>query len=168
MQPGSPADGSSPPPPGVEVARFVSARASILEHAPSALTRATLVDIERSLREALSQRDRVALAVRQLDPAGVADELKAALRARSDQTAPDTPRIEALRRRYEAVAGLQNQLDEIDDRIEVLLADVETAAVAAVTAGLGGEVAPGVASSLATLRDDVAAVDAARRGLRDA
>ncbi|MFV0526237.1 MAG: hypothetical protein ACK5RL_17255 [Acidimicrobiales bacterium] len=169
MQPGPPADGySTPPLPNIEVARFAAARDAILGHAPSHLTGATLADIERSLSEALSQRDRVAAAVRQLDPTGVAADLKAALRGRPDQTAPDTPKIEALRRRYEAVAGLQNQLDGLGDRIEVLLADVETAAVVAVTATVDGDTASGLGSSLATLRDDMVAVDEARRALRSA
>ena len=101
-----------------------AARALIRRHRTDAVTEARLDRVEAALAIADQDRAKLDAAVRQLDPARVSAELKAALRN------GDTPErlVTTLRRRHEMVHSLSNRLEEINQQIDLTLADLETLA----------------------------------------
>ena len=140
-------------------ARVDHAVAIILRNDTAATTRARLAEVEDALEQSREDRTRLERAVRELDPERAARELKAALRSRPDPTAPDSPAILTLRRRYESIHGLENRLDLLERRVENTVADLEALAAAAVDLSLQGSTGgTGLSSLLETLRIDSAAL----------
>ena len=126
------------------------------------ITGARLTEIDEALERSREDRARLQRALGELDAERAARELKEALRARPDPTAPDSATILTLRRRYESIHALENRLDELDRAVETTVADLEALAAAAVELsfqGPGSEV--NLESLLQTLRADSAALASA-------
>ena len=105
-----------PPPPGPPWRQRVqAARAIIRRHKTDAVAEARLDRVEAALAIADQDRAKLDAAVRQLDPARVSAELKAALRS------GDTPErlVTTLRRRHEMVHSLSNRLEEMNQQIDL-------------------------------------------------
>ena len=123
------------------------------------MTRARLAEVDEALERSRDDRSRLQQALGELDAERAARELKAALRARPDPSAPDSATILTLRRRYESIHALGNRLDELDRRVEITIADLEALAAAAVDLSfLGPGSATELESLLETLRLDSAAL----------
>ena len=141
--------------------RVGTARASILANRPSPMIEHQLEAVERSLAEAADDRDRLRRATAGLDPARVTAELKAALRS------PDAsePLVDSLRRRHEMVNDLLNRSDQLDQRIEATVTDLETLAARTTTLGLRGDDGEQARRELEQLNLDVELLAQAHREL---
>lgn len=137
------------------------ARKLVLSYDNSELTRHRLDEIETALSQANRDKERLTGALAQLDPDRVAAELKRALRSRPDPTAPDTPVIETLRRRYESVHTLQDRLDSLETRIEMSLIDIEACAAAIINSSLGAAGGGAIRTHLDALHADALSLAAA-------
>jgi hypothetical protein len=127
-----------------------------------------VVDVRRSVAEALVDRVRLQQVLAGLDPERATAELKAALRARSRPDEPDNPHIAALRRRHETIAAVRNRLDELTMSIERTLVDVDTLVAQSAAAAIGSlGTAGSVDEHVNRLRDDVSALAEAHRQLSD-
>ena len=134
----------------------------ILRQRPGNMIEHQLAAVERSLVEADADRANLEQAVAGLDPERVTGELKAALRA----PAVDQSLIDSLRRRHETVNDLLNRLDDLDRRVAVTVADLETLA-ARVSVGAVGQGGDRAQEELAQLELDVEALAAAHREIED-
>lgn len=150
---------TNPPPPSATAwrQRVDSARALIRHHRHDPTTEARLDRVQVSLDQAAADQASLRQAVAHLDPDRVARELKAAMRA----TDRSEPLVATLRQRYETVHALQNQLDELSQRIDATVADVETLAARTAQTMLGAGSAPTLDSELGQLNDDLTALAAA-------
>lgn len=114
--------------------------------------------MQGSLDQAAADQASLQQAVAHLDPDRVASELKTAMRA----TDRSEPLVATLRQRYETVHALQNQLDELTQRIDATVADVETLAAKTAQTMLGaGSSSPALDAELGQLNDDLTALAAA-------
>jgi hypothetical protein len=127
----------------------------------------TFAELESVVRSVIADRDRLNAQLATMDPERTANELKAALRSRMDPTAPDTPAVQALRRRYEAVNRAFSRRDELDDLITALLIEAETTAAEAAAGYLAGDSAALVRTAVGRLRGDLDALVAARAEIDD-
>lgn len=141
--------------------RIDRARNLALSYDNSELTKLRLDEIEAALSQANQDKERLTDALAQLDPDRVAAELKGALRSRPDPTAPDTPVIETLRRRYESVHTLRDRLDSLENRIEMSLIDIEACAAAIIDSSLGAGGGAVMRSHLDALHTDALSLAAA-------
>ena len=141
--------------------RVDRARKLILSYDDSELTELRLDEIDDALVQANQDKERLAAALSQLDPDRVAAELKEALRSRPDPTAPDTPVITTLRRRYESVHALQDRQVALETRIEISLVDIEACAAAIIDSSLRSGERAAMRSHLDALHSDALALASA-------
>ncbi len=116
--------------------RLDEARGVIERHAPLSPALHVLDEVERSLESAVADCVRLERTIEQLNPTAATQELKVVLRQRAVVTLPDTPRVEALRRRHDTVHGLMNRLYDLRCRMEQTLVDVDTLVAQSVTASV--------------------------------
>ncbi|MEM9464306.1 MAG: hypothetical protein AAGA90_02985 [Actinomycetota bacterium] len=114
--------------PGPRDPRLAAARATIAAHGADARALTLIEEIDGAIEVARADQRKLESSLAALDPARAAAELKTALRRRSSPTAPDTPEIQALRRRHETINRLANRVDEIEEQISRTLVDAETLA----------------------------------------
>ena len=127
---------------------------------------ADLTRVKAALTDADLDITRLDEAIAKLNPGSINDELKAALRSRPDPTAPDTPLIVSLRQRHETIHTLQNRRDDLAERVERTLADLD--ALAAKTVELSFVVAgssDGLRNEVQGLTSDVDALMRAHQQL---
>jgi hypothetical protein len=141
--------------------RVDRARKLVLSYDNSELTNLRLDEIETALSQANQDKESLTDALAQLDPDRVAAELKGALRSRPDPTAPDTPVIKTLRRRYESVHTLQDRLASLENRIEMSLIDIEACAAAIIDSSLGAGDGGAMRTHLDALHTDALSLAAA-------
>lgn len=110
----------------------------ILSNTDDDAVEARLVSVEAALIEATGDRVKLESALDGLGRGDAGASLKQALRRRPDPTAPDTPEIISLRRRFESVQRLENSLVDLDAKVAATLADLESYAADVVEANLTG------------------------------
>ncbi len=144
------------------VERTSSARETLDRHAPSQGSGSIVDDVDRALGYAVEDDLRLQRALTDLEPEQSRAELKAALRARPDPVAADTPSIVALRQRHEAIADLENRLDELRHQVDRLLIDLDTmVAQSVVTSVSAASSRDQLESQLQRVIDEAAALEAA-------
>ncbi len=116
--------------------RLRAARTLIERHTDDHAISAALERVDAALVESADDRDRIEQALEDLGGLRVTAELKTALRARLDVTAPDTAHILSLRRRHEAIHTLLGRRDDLDRHVEATIADVESLVAETVTASV--------------------------------
>lgn len=124
-------------------------------------SRRVLDRVSDALTEVSNDRASLAESIAQLDPDRVAAELKTALRARPDPTAPDDSRITSLRQRHELNHRLLDRLEALDAQIEQTLIDVDTLAARTVELSFAASGSDDFSGELARLNDDLVALTAA-------
>lgn len=159
-------DRRAEPPPPWKI-RFDGAVRLIEQHSTDTHLRDRLRETEAALAGAVADRLRLARTIAELDPDRITAELKAALRARTDVTAPDTPLLTSLRQRHELLHGLRDRLEQLDDRIEQTLVDLENLAAGAISLSFDVPSAGSAQTDLQRLNDDIAALAAAHREIAD-
>lgn len=157
---------SQPPPPDArsvdESRRIAAAQDLLARYAPGPVAEEAVATVQRAVAEATDDRARLRRVIADLQPDRVTADLKAALRGRTDPTADDTPRISALRRRYESVNRLQSQLDSVEELADGIIAELEALAAETVAARTAGTSAV-TDEVLQRLADDATALAAAHR-----
>lgn len=138
--------------------RIDEARAVIRQHRDDPALHLRLDQIEAAVAQAIDDQRQLSASIVALKPDQVSGELKAALRARRDPTAPDTELIAALRRRHDTVNQLTNRLESIDVSIAGAIADVEALAARSVELSFAGSAAMSLNAELARLSDDTTAL----------
>lgn len=155
-------DRPAPPPPPWKI-RFDNAVRLIDQHSTDPQLEGRLTRAETALAEAVGDRQQLATTIAEFDPDRVTAELKAALRARPNITAPDTPLLKSLRQRHELLHGLRDRLEELDAGIERTLVDLENLAAGAISLSFDAPSAGSPETDLQRLNDDIAALAAAHR-----
>lgn len=112
------------------------ARSLIERHTNDHAISSALERVDAALIESAADRERIDQALEDLGGLRVTSELKTALRARLDVTAPDTAHIVSLRRRHEAIHTLLGRRDDLDRHVEATIADVESLVAETVTASV--------------------------------
>ncbi|MBP8180347.1 MAG: hypothetical protein KAZ88_05095 [Acidimicrobiia bacterium] len=158
---------AAPEPLSPEEGRIKQARQVVETSCTDASMLSTFAELESVVRSVIADRDRLNAQLATMDPERTANELKAALRSRMDPTAPDTPAVQALRRRYEAVNRAFSRRDELNDLITALLIEAETTAAEAAAGYLAGDSAALVRTAVGRLRGDLDALVAARAEIDD-
>lgn len=150
-----------PPPRPAWLVRFHQVQALIQRHDPEPLVVHRVEGIEEALHQAAKDRAMIRAALTELDPDRIGADLKRELRRRPNAGSDDTPRIVALRRRYESVAELRNRDDDLGRRIDTALADLEAYAASVVESAVRTDRVPGADHHLECLRADAEALRAA-------
>lgn len=164
---------STPPPPAPQhwwQPRLDNAAELLIGHGSDAQrqqNRQLLDQVSRTLTEASDDRTSLAASLQRLDPDRISSELKAALRARPDPTAPDSDMIRSLRERHELQHRLIDRLEALDARIEKTLIDVDTLAARSVELAFASSTRSGPDDDLRRLNDDLAALTRAHEELAD-
>lgn len=146
-----------------ELERIDRARKAIEDRGDTRpVVRHTLDKVESAIGVAIEDRARIDQALDQLDQDRIAAELKSALRAKPDPTAPDSAQVLSLRKRHEATHALHNRRDEVATAIERALVDLETLVAQAAMSRVSSsdEAMDDVAHWLGRLDDDVQALTA--------
>ncbi|MEP1124866.1 MAG: hypothetical protein ABJH68_13365 [Ilumatobacter sp.] len=161
-------DPVAPPPPKWQQ-RFDAAVTLIRSRPQPAWLDDRLTALQRALTNTHETRDRIDASIEQLGVDQSAAELKAALRERQRPRPGDDRqridrRIDALRRRYDAVNDMANRRDEIEQQLLDTVADVELLAVEAVhSSTLDTDPAHHLDDHLQRLDTDLRALELARR-----
>lgn len=131
-------------------------------HAPDHGAGSIVDDVDRALGYAVVDDLRLQAALFDLEPEQSRAELKAALRSRADPMAADSPAILALRQRHEAIADLENRLDELRRDVDRLLIDLDTmVAQTVVTSVSAASTRDQLEEQLQRVIDEAAALEAA-------
>ena len=131
-------------------------------HAPAQAAGLIVADVDRALGYAVEDDLQLQAALLDLEPEQSRAELKAALRSRPDPMAADSPAILALRQRHEAIADLENRLDELRRDVDRLLIDLDTmVAQTVVTSVSAASTRDQLEAQLQRVIDEAAALEAA-------
>lgn len=149
--------------------RVDDVRAKVREHAEATTASVGEIDrVEVALEQAQRDLDGLDAAIAGHDLDGATAELKAALRARVDPMAGDTPLIGSLRRRRESIIALHNRRNELAARIEATVVDLDAfAARLAELSFVSGGPPADIGGLVARLNDDADALIAAHDRLSE-
>lgn len=142
-------------------------RATIADHGADPAALELIDQIDEAVATARDDRQKLQGSLVALDPERASAELKRALRARPSPTAPDTPEITALRKRYETIARLANRIEDIEIQISETLIDAETLAAQTIVTAIDRTEDAEFRRQLGALQRDATALADAHRAVAD-